>query len=389
MISVGIDVAKDKHDCFIISSEGEILKDVFTISNDIKGFTILLEVIKECSSSQEKIKVGLEATGHYSYNILRFLNANDLPVYVLNPLSTSQFRKSRSLRKTKTDKIDARNIATMLLSDVDLQPYHNIEYHNDELKSLTRYLFLQIKERAKLKQRLSRLVTIIFPELEHIVSSIHNAYVYAVLREYSSIKAISRAHLNHLSSIIEKASRGRHSEEKAIELREAAKKSIGSSNLTNSMELRHIFSLFDIIEEQIKETENSIEDIMSQVDSPILTIPGIGIRTAAMIIGEIGEFAKFNTPDKILAFAGIAPSTSTSGYRTKSYGHMEKRGSIYLRYALFSAARNVCLYNEKFKTYLAKKRAEGKHYSVAMSHVAKKLVRVIFSLQKTGAIYEI
>ena len=141
MISVGIDVAKDKHDCFIISSEGEVLVDVFTIANSLDGFQSLLQKIRSCSSPQDKIKVGLEATGHYSYNILGFLLDNGLPTYVLNPLHTNLYRKSLSLRKTKTDRVDARTIAAMLLSDVGLKPYTDTAYHNEELKSLTRYRF--------------------------------------------------------------------------------------------------------------------------------------------------------------------------------------------------------------------------------------------------------
>ena len=145
MICVGIDVAKDKHDCCILSSEGEVLADVFTIANNAEGFGALLQTIKECSQKSEKIKVGLEATGHYSYNILGFLLDCGLPTYVINPLHTNLYRKSLTLRKTKTDRVDARMIATMLLSDVDLKSYTNTAYHNEELKSLTRSRFDKVK----------------------------------------------------------------------------------------------------------------------------------------------------------------------------------------------------------------------------------------------------
>ena len=141
MICVGIDVAKDKHDCFILSSEGEVLADVFTIQNNAEGFDTLLQTIRCCARPEAKIKVGLEATGHYSYNILGFLLNEGLPTYLINPLHTNLYRKSLSLRKTKTDRIDARTIAAMLMSDVDLKPYTDTAYHNEELKSLTRYRF--------------------------------------------------------------------------------------------------------------------------------------------------------------------------------------------------------------------------------------------------------
>ena len=168
MISVGIDVSKDKHDCFIVSSEGEVLADAFMIPNNIDGFHCLLQRIQDCATPQDKIKVGLEATGHYSYNLLGFLLDNGLTTYVLNPLRTNLYRKSLSLRKTKTDRVDARTIASMLLSDAGLKPYTDTAYHNEELKSLTRYRFDKVQERAKLKSSVSRLVCILFPELEKV-----------------------------------------------------------------------------------------------------------------------------------------------------------------------------------------------------------------------------
>ena len=165
-------------------SEGEVLADVFTIPNNLDGFRFLLRRIRDCTHAQDKIKVGLEATGHYSYNLLGFLLDNGLPTYVLNPLRTNLYRKSLSLRKTKTDRVDARTIAAMLLSDAGLKPYTNTAYHNEELRSLTRYRFDKVKERAKLKSSIARLVCILFPELEKLVPSLHIASVYALLEEF-------------------------------------------------------------------------------------------------------------------------------------------------------------------------------------------------------------
>ncbi len=126
---------------------------------------------------------------------------------------------------------------------------------------------------------------------------------------------------------------------------------------------------------------------MQALHSPITTIPGMGTRMGAMILAEIGDFAKFDSPDKILAFAGLSPSTYQSGKMDNSHSHMEKRGSRYLRFALFNAAKYVCIWDPIFAAYLAKKRAEGKHYNVAISHAAKKLVRLIYAMQKSGEGY--
>ena len=195
MIYVGIDVAKDKHDCFITNSDGEVLFQVFTIQNNRKGFDDLFSRIQSTSSDVSNIKVGLEATGHYSYNLLGYLIDKGLTTYVINPLHTNLYRKSLSLRKTKTDKVDARTIAMMLMSDVNLKSYSDTSYHNEELKSLTRYRFDKIQERAQLKQSVSRLVTILFPELEKLVPTLHIASVYALLSELPSAGKIASCHL--------------------------------------------------------------------------------------------------------------------------------------------------------------------------------------------------
>jgi transposase len=387
MIFVGIDVAKDKHDCFIMNSDGEVLSNVFTIENNKAGFDSLYQKIKSTSNDFSKIKVGLEATGHYSYNILGFLLDKGLPTYLINPLHTNLYRKSLSLRKTKTDKVDARTIAMMLMSDVDLKSYSDTLYHNEELKSLTRYRFDKVSERAKLKASVSRLVTILFPELEKLVSTLHTASVYALLSEFPGASAIAGAHLTRLTNILKKASRGRYNKDKAKAIKEAAKASIGSNMPAKSLELKHTIKLIREISTEIDEIESEIKSIMDTINSPILSIPGINERMGAMIIAEIGDFSKFDSPDKILAYAGLSPSIYQSGHFESSHSKMEKRGSRYLRYALFNATKLVCLWNTTFKKYLAKKRAEGKHYYVAISHAAKKLVRVIYHLEKTGQLY--
>ena len=387
VVSVGIDVAKDKHDCFIQSSEGEVLADVFTISNNMDGFHTLLEKIQACTASQDKIKVGLEATGHYSYNLLGFLLDNGLATYVLNPLRTNLYRKSLSLRKTKTDHVDARTIAAMLLSDVGLKPYTNTAYHNEELKSLTRYRFDKVKERAKLKSSISRLVCILFPELEKLVSSLHLATVYALLEEFPGAKQIAKAHLTRLKSLLENASKGRYKRDMAVAVRDAARNSIGSKMPAKSLELQHTIRLIQELDTEIDEIEAEIEAMMEEIHSPITTIPGIGCRMGAMILAEIGDLSRFDSSDKLLAYAGMSPSTYQSGQLKNCYPHMEKRGSRYLRYALYNTTKYVCLWNPTFAAYLAKKRAEGKHYNVAISHAAKKLVRLIFAMEKSKQPY--
>ncbi|SFQ39653.1 Transposase [Lachnospiraceae bacterium XBB1006] len=387
MIYVGIDVAKDKHDCFITNEAGEALYSTFTIQNNRYGFNELYENIMAAADGPDDVRIGLEATGHYSYNLLSFLVTKGLKPYVINPLHTSFYRKSMSLRRTKTDSIDAHTIASMLMSDVDLESYSDTLIRTDELKSLTRYRFDLVRERAKLKTSVSRLITILFPELEGHVSTIHCASVYELLRQYPSAEDIARVHLTKLTNLLSEASHGHYGREKAIEIRDAARHSIGTNMPAKSMELRHTLSLIAEMNRGIEEIEKEIQRIMDEIDSPIVTIPGIHYAMGAMIIAEIGDFHRFESPDKILAYAGLSPSTYQSGKIDSPFSHMEKRGSKYLRYALFNATKYVCIWDPVFANYLARKMELGKHYNVAISHAAKKLVRVIFHLEMTGEAY--
>ena len=387
MIYVGIDVAKDKHDCCILGSDGEILFSPFTIQNTLQGFDELYEKIWSLTQDLGEIKVGLEATGHYHLNLLRSLLDNGLASYVINPLHTNLFRKGQSLRKTKTDKVDAASIAMMLLTDKTLKPYSDTSYHNEELKSLTRYRFDKVQERAKLKTSVSRLVSILFPELEKLVPTLHMASVYALLIEFPGASFVASAHLTRLKHLLYEASKGHYGRGEAVSIREAAISSVGSVMPAKSMELKHTIHLIEVLSEEIDEIETAINSIMDTLESPITTIPGIKNRMGAMILAEIGDFSRFENADQILAYAGLSPSTYQSGHLTSSYAHMEKRGSRYLRYALFNATQYVCIWDPVFSAYLAKKRAEGKHYYVAISHACKKLVRMIYRMQLTGELY--
>ena len=388
MIYIGIDVAKDKHDCFIVNSDGEVLFDVFTIQNNMDGFEDLFFKIKTVSKDLSKVKVGLEATGHYSCNILGFLKNKGLTTIVINPLFTSAYRKSLTLRKTKTDKVDARTIASMIMSDVSLKPYSDKLYHNEDLKSLTRYRFDKVSDRAKLKQSVARLVSILFPELEKLVSSLHIKTVYSLLFEFPGAQQIASANLKHLTALLQSASKGRFGRDSADKIRETARRSISSYLPAKSLELKHTIKLIRELDAEIREIDIEIKKIMDAIDSPILSVPGISYALGSMIVAEIGDFSRFESPDKILAFAGCSPTTYQSGQLYSSHAKMEKRGSRYLRYALINSAKYVSKWEPTFAAFLEKKRLEGKHYNVAISHVAKKLVRLLYHLEITGESYK-
>ena len=387
MIYVGIDVAKDKHDCFAMNSDGEILIEKLTITNNLDGFETLYNSLMNFSNSLDNIKVGLEATGHYSNNILNFLTEKGFNIYLINPLQTNLYVKGQSLRKTKTDKLDAHVIATMLVSD-NLKPYIPVSYHISELKSLTRHRFRLVKENSKFKTSLVRLVDIVFPELPKIVSSVAQKSCLALLYELPSAKDIAECNLTHLTHLLSDNSNKKFDREKALQIRDLARKSIGLNSNSVSFELKQTISIIQFIQEQLYDVEKKIKEILKEINSPILTIPGISFKTAGSILAEIGDISRFDSPAKLLAFAGLDPSMYQSGKFFSTHSVMVKRGSKYLRFALMTAARMVCLNDATFNAFKDRKMAEGKHYMVTMGHIAKKLVRVIYYLLKTNSVYQ-
>lgn len=244
MIYAGIDIAKDKHDCFITNSDGDVLFKSFTIPNNREGLESLFQRIEFASDDLTKVKVGLEATRHYSYNLLSFLFGKVLPTYVINPLHTSLYRKSLSLRQTKTDKVEAHIIALMMMTNINLKSYSDTSYLNEKLKSLTPYRFDKVKQRAKPKASVFRLINILFPELEKLVPTLHMAFVYALLAKFPSASAIAYAHLTKLTHLLEESSRGFYGKDIALIFRNSARNSIGSDIPVKSPELRHTINSF-------------------------------------------------------------------------------------------------------------------------------------------------
>ena len=388
MLFVGIDVAKSKHDCCIIDSDGVIITDSLRISNTKEGFdTLYTSIISALHSSDfSNVKIGLESTGHYSTNITNYLYSKGFRITVLNPLVTNAFRKAGTLRKTKTDKCDAKVIATMLFSD-ESKSYSPSSYQIQELKSLTRHRYRMIGYRSKLKLSVTRLIDIIFPELPDFVWSIHQSSSYQLLLELPCPDEICKCHLTHLTNVISKASRGKYGREKALQLRELAADSIGSSNRALTFELQQTIRLIQSIQAEINTLDKQIKLVVDELNTPLMTIPGIRYTIAAIILAEIGDINNFSSPAKLLAFAGMEPSTYQSGKYNAAKTPMVKRGSTYLRWAIMQAARLVSMRDSTFSAYMAKKRSEGKHFNVAQTHVGKKLIRVIYSLLKNNTAF--
>jgi transposase len=382
MFFVGIDVSSVKHDCCILDGSRKMIRS-FMILNSREGFSALSATLIELAAPED-IKIGLEATGIYGDNLARFLRRKGFNVCTINPLLCKKHQSATTLRKTKNDRSDAKNIALIVASE-DLQPDQPLSYHIVELKSLSRARFLTVKDRSSLKNKVKRLVTVLFPELLDAFTDLFGASGMALMTRYPSAKALAACNLDTLTELLRTASRSRFGREKAEALRKLAKESIGTFSDSAVFQLRLLLKRIELLNTQIEMYDDEIRRLMDQLDSPILSLPGIGYTLGAMIISEIGDIKRFSSPAKLLAFAGLEPSVYQSGKFNPASGKMVKRGSPFLRWALLQAATYAPAFSITFAAYYDKKRLEGKSPSVAHSHVAKKLVRVIFALLSKNA----
>ena len=377
MFYVGLDVSLEKHDCCILDANRKHIRS-FTILNNASGFSALDDVLAELACSDD-VKIGLEATGIYGDNLAAFLRRKGYDVCTINPLLSKKHLCATTLRKTKTDRSDAMNIALVIAAS-DFQPDLPVSYHITELKSLSRARFLTVKDRSALKNKVKRLITMLFPELLKEFTDLFGASGMAVLRKYPSAKQLAACRVDTLAMLLNKASRGAFGKDKAEHLRQLAKSSVGTYSPAAVLELGMYLDRIDLLNAQIAEFEAEIKRLMDVIHSPILTIKGIGYVLGALILSEIGDIHRFDSPNKLLAFAGAEPSIYQSGKFSPSSGKMVKRGSPYLRWALFQAAGYVAEYSQTFALYRSKKLSEGKSYAVTRSHLVKKLTRVIFAI---------
>ena len=386
MIYVGIDIASEKHDCCILGEHNKKLES-FSFSNTRDGFISLLAACKKYAEP-EQTKIGLESTGIYGDNLRDFLRRNGYEIRTFNPLLIKKSMQATTLRKTKTDKSDASFLASYLARELP-DPDPQISYHISELKSLTRARFSVVGACSKAKTQLKALLVQVFPEFHTAFSDVFGVAAIAILRKYPTAKKLSAAKKTAVAKILSEASRHRLGEEKAAMLIDLAKNSVGCHSETKALEMQYYLDQIELNTAYIRRYEAAIREIMNEIDSPITTIPGIGLVLGAMILAELGDVTRFAAPEKVLAFAGLDPSIYQSGKYTPASGTMVKRGSPQLRWALLMAARSTIVHNPNIAIYYQKKLSEGKHYNVICSHIAKKLVRILYSLLKKNTPYSL
>lgn len=375
MYLIGIDISKYKHDCFIATGAGILIK-AFSFDNNRLGFDLLLETLKSLDQSQE-IRIGLESTGHYGSNLKQFICASGYTYLEFNPYLTHMFSKALSLRKTKTDKVDAKTISSMLGS-VDYKTLHTRFYHINELKQLVRYRHVQMMNRSKALIEMTNILDRIFPEFKPFFNEKLAGTAIFILKKFKSVSRISK--LSHKDyEVIRSYSKGKISYVRVQKLKSLALSSVGYETKSDLLLLKHSIKHYEDLSSTLECVDEEIISLMRDIPQTLTSIPGVNLISAAIIIAELGDFKNFTNPAKIISFAGLDTSVNQSG-TMETRGHLVKRGSGLLRMTLWQITFSSLRLNPTLYDYYLKKRSEGKHHKVAMVHCARKLIRTIFHL---------
>ena len=389
MIYVGIDIASEKHDYFMIQSETGIVfnSKSITVTNTEEGYKKLhRDITAFCGATGDsKVHIGLESTGIYHTNIINFLLAQNYEVMMINPILTNMARKASKVHAPKNDNLDSQTICKYLIDNLDrFLPYTLSLYHNEALKSLSRKRFFIVEDLRKAKLSVNNLVQIIFPEFKALFSNIYGESAVAILKEYKTPKALAKARITKVASLLH--GRCRCTAEQLIA---AAKTSVGISSDFYAFQLVDAIQEMEHIQHRIAGYDVQIKTYVDELCPNLLTVPGIGYVTAGLIAGEIRDANRFHSAESLISYAGIDVTVYQSGKYSAKHLVPSKKGSRYLRYALFQVSRVIWQHDPVFKAYYEKKQAEGKHYYVILGHIQKKVVRVIYSIMKSDAAYEV
>ena len=373
---VGVDIAKYEHVASILdSTTGEFLVDSLHFDNNLKGFNLLLSNL--CELNKKDVVIGFESTAHYHQTLFSYLSGKKYKCFLINPFMTSRFR-SISLRNAKNDNIDSRAIASFLSFE-----YRNLiedDFFLNELKELSIQRDSLLKRSSSLKTQLLTYLDRVFPELESIVSKagIHSKAVRAILKECPTAGDISSTRIDHLQKLAKDSSNNRYSSAKVLAIKEAARTSVGFPSEALGLKIRQTILMLKELKKQIDEVNLAICSSPTVIDSPLHKIKGISSIEIAYIMSAIININRFDSPDKLIAYAGLDPIVKQSGTWQAKSTRMSKRGNRLLRFALIWAANNVRKHPSKMKDYYGKKISEGKSHYNALGHCAAKLCRYIF-----------
>ena len=387
MYIVGIDIGKNHHEASIVSPEGKQIGRSLRFATTHKGADSLMSFIFKNIGNSPCV-FGMEATGHYWYPIYSFLKAKGYTIYVINPIQSDTLRKMY-IRQTKNDSIDS-----FLIAEVIRFGQFTTTSMTDEnilaMRQLCRYRDSVISSRTEIKLRISTIMEQIFPEYEKQFSSLWLSTSMGILEKYLTPENIENAPIDELFEIIKDKSHNKLTMKKAISIREAAADTFGIKIAQDafSFQLKQLIDRMNFLDKQIEALDCQILEYYEKFDCYLHTIPGIGMIAAATILTEIGDINRFKSSSALVAFAGIDPTVRQSGEFSSTHNHMSKRGSPYLRHAIFLVATTCSFHNSPLNAYYKKKRDQGKHHLTATGAVARKLTTVIYAVLRDSKPYE-
>ena len=387
MYIVGIDIGKNHHEASIVSPEGKQIGRSLRFATTHKGADSLMSFIFKNIGNSPCV-FGMEATGHYWYPIYSFLKAKGYTIYVINPIQSDSLRKMY-IRQTKNDSIDS-----FLIAEVIRFGQFGTTSMADEnilaMRQLCRYRDSVISSRTEIKLRIGTIMEQIFPEYEKQFSSLWVSTSMGILEKYLTPENIENAPIDELFEIIKDKSHNRLTRAKAISIKEAAADTFGIKIAQDafSFQLKQLIDRMNFLDKQIEALDCQILEYYEKFDCYLHTIPGIGMIAAATILAEIGDINRFKSSSALVAFAGIDPTVRQSGEFSGTHNHMSKRGSPYLRHAIFLAATTCSFHNSPLNAYYKKKRDQGKHHLTATGAVARKLTSVIYAVLRDSKPYE-
>ena len=387
MYIIGIDIGKNHHEASIVSPKGRQIGHSLRFATTHKGADSLMSFIFKNIGNSPCV-FGMEATGHYWYPIYSFLKAKGYTIYVINLIQSDSLRKMY-IRQTKNDSIDS-----FLIAEVIRFGQFGTTSMADEnilaMRQLCRYRDSVISSRTEIKLRIGTIMEQIFPEYEKQFSSLWVSTSMGILEKYLTPENIENAPIDELFEIIKDKSHNRLTRAKAISIKEAAADTFGIKIAQDafSFQLKQLIDRMNFLDKQIEALDCQILEYYEKFDCYLHTIPGIGIIGAATILAEIGDISRFKNSSSLIAFAGIDPTVRQSGEFNSTHNHMSKRGSPYLRHAIFLAATTCSFHNSPLNAYYKKKRDQGKHHLTATGAVARKLTSVIYAVLRDSKPYE-
>ena len=385
MLFVGIDIAKRNHEASVIAQDGRVVRKAMRFANSQAGYNKFMDMVRGLS---EPVVFGMEATGHYWLTLYTHLRNDGYTVHVINPIQSDALR-GMYIRKTKTDSIDSVIIADVIrfgrYCETSVEPGDL-----QAMRELCRQRFYIIDMASDLKRKVIALLDQVFPEYEKLFSDTFGVSSMELLSQYTTPEEMLSVSSQQLAEVLEKASRGRLGAEKAVEIQDVAKNSFGIVMASGSFSLiiRQYIEQIRSLESSVDIFDTEIARLLSGFDTQLTTITGIGPTLAAVILSEIGgDIRRFSSSAKLAAYAGVDPTVKQSGDFSGTRMKMSKRGSPYLRRAIWLASTVAAFKDPAIHALYERKRAEGKDHMTVIGHICRKMISIIFAVLRDNTLY--